>query len=135
MLFELLNENIYFIQLSHFSNELKMFHLSKIFFYKKPAFLHFHVDQENKEQSILISEDVIDEFIPFLNGSEMKIYKCLQIINTEEYLTESGLVFLISSKFTNYNIPILYITTFKSNFVLFDSEYLEIVSSFLDIDL
>lgn len=131
MNYELLNQPVYFIKLENLTNEVKMYHLSKILFYKSPEFLHFHQDKLNRENSILISQDGIDELIPFLDGSEIKIYECIQISNTMDYINESGFVSLVSTKFSSYNIPIVYITTYKSNFVLFEKEYLNNVVAIL----
>lgn len=117
-------EDIYFIPLQNFSKPNRMFYLTEILFYKQPKFLQYHYDIENNENSILVSSDVITpEFLSFFNFNEIQIYNCIQITNTNEYLNESGFVKRISSIFSNENIPILYITTLKSNFILFENKY------------
>lgn len=114
-------EDIYFIPLQNLSKEKKMYYLSEILFYKTPHFLHYHYDIENKEMSILVSHEVITpEFLSFFHSNEIQVYSCIQITNTNEYLNESGFVNKISSIFAKENIPILYITTLKSNFILFE---------------
>ena len=72
-------------------------------------------------------------YIMFYKNPEFQIYKGIQITNTNPYINESGLVQRISHSFSNENIPILYITTYKSNFVLFHSDYLSRVESIIDL--
>ena len=124
MNFNFFQEDIYFIPLQNFSKPNRMFYITEILFYKKPKFIHYHYDIENNENSILVSSDVITpEFLSFFNFNEIQIYNCIQISNTNEFLNESGFVKRISSIFSNESIPILYITTLKSNFILFDKSY------------
>ena len=118
--FNFLEEDIYFIPLQNISKEKRMFYLTEILFYKNPRFIHYHYDMENNETSLLISNDVITpEFLSFFNFNDIQFYNCIQITNTNEFLNESGFVKKISSIFSQKNIPILYITTLKSNFILF----------------
>lgn len=79
----------------------------------------------------MVSDDVINMFISHFHENEFQIYKGIQITNTNPY--ESGLVQRISHSFSNENIPILCITTYKSNFVLFHSDYLSRVESIIDL--
>lgn len=129
MEYQFLRHNVYFIQLKRFNREFIMYHLSNILFYQNPEFFHFHLDSVNHEKSILITDDCIDSLIPYLDGTEYLIYNCIQVTQTNEYLNESGFVKELSSKFAHENIPILYITTFQSNFILFESKFTEKVIS------
>ena len=135
MNFHLLPNSIYFLDLKLLSREFIMYHLNYIMFYNNPEFLHFHIDHVENERSLLVSDDVIDMFIPHFHGNEFQIYKGIHITNTNPYINESGLVQRISHSFSNENIPILYITTYKSNFVLFHSDYLSRVESIIDLKI
>lgn len=126
------DEPIYFLNLNTISRELKMYYLTEILFYKNPKFFHYHTDEENKEVSILISGDSITpEFLSFFHHETIEIYNCLQITNTMDFLNESGLVNRFSSLFSRENIPILYITTLKSNFILYDVMFTEKVKEMM----
>jgi hypothetical protein len=129
MEYQFLRHNVYFIQLKRFNREFIMYHLSNILFYQNPEFFHFHSDSVNHEKSILITDDCIDSLIPYLDGTEYLIYNCIQVTQINAYLNESGFVKELSSKFAHENIPILYITTFQSNFILFESKFTEKVIS------
>ena len=48
-----------------------------------------------------------------------------------DFLNESGLVNRFSSLFSRENIPILYITTLKSNFILYDVMFTEKVKEMM----
>lgn len=123
MYFKYLDEPIYFLHLNKISKELKMYYLTEILFYKNPIFFHYHTDEENKETSILVSaETITPEFLSFFDHESIDIYNCLQITNTMDFLNESGLVNKISLMFSKENISILYITTLKSNFILYDKK-------------
>lgn len=124
MNFQLLSEKIYFLDLNLIGSSDQMFHLTQILFYKKPTFFHIHIDSENNEKSLLLSENVFcNEFLSLFQNT--KLYYCYQITNTMEYIDESGLVNMVSSLFSDRNVPILYITTLRSNFVLFETKYLK----------
>lgn len=126
MYFKLLDDFIYFINVHHLSKEKRMYYLMEMLFYKEPIFFHYHTDMENRETSILINRDAINpEFLSFFDRKDIEIYRCLQVTNTMDFLNESGLVQRMSFIFSQQNVPILYITTMKSNFILFENKFLE----------
>lgn len=133
MIFHLLDDIILSMNLKHVPNELKMFYLNDIFFYKKPSFCHYHIDYQNKESSLFISKNVIcNTFYELCGHENITPYCVIEICNTNEYLNESGFVNLISSYFSKQSIPILYITTLTSNFILFDGYFKQKVLNLLE---
>ena len=97
---------VYCINLSkQFTDDIK-FKLIELMFYKKCSFIHFH-------------SNMIDNF------DNIKPYHQIQIINTDAYLDDIGLVSKISSLFSQNNISILYITTCQNNFIFVEEKDLE----------
>jgi len=121
------NKNpVYFINLRNIDEDGLMYYLTKIIFYEQPEFINFHYNSNDNERSLLISEDGFSIIKPILDKNCIpytKKYYCAYIMNTYELLDDTGLVQKLSSIFSTANIPILYITTFNNNFILFDEEY------------
>ncbi len=117
---------VYFINLKFIEEDGLMFYLTKILFYEKPEFINFHYNTNDGERSILISEDAFSIIQPILDKaciSYTNKYHCAYILNTNEFMDDTGIVQKISTLFGQHKIPILYITTYNNNFVLFSSEY------------
>jgi hypothetical protein len=132
MYFKFIEESIYSLNMNNIAKELKMYYLSQMIFYNEPTFFHYHTDRENNESSLLISSNSVNaEFLSFFLRNDIEVYQCLQITNTTEYLNESGLVNRISYIFSQQNVPILYITTLTSNFVLFEEQFTEQVNQII----
>lgn len=110
---------VYCINLSkQFTDDIK-FKLIELMFYKKCSFIHFHSNMIDNEKMLIISVDIIDNF------DNIKSYHQIQIINTDAYLDDIGLVSKISSLFSQNNISILYITTCQNNFIFVEEKDLE----------
>ena len=117
---------VYFVNLRNIEENGFMYYLTKIIFYESPEYFNFHYNKHDNERSLLISEDGFSIIKPMLDNHFIpytKQYYCACITNTYEYLDDTGLVQKISTMFSKENIPILYITTYNNNFVLFSLEY------------
>lgn len=118
--------SVYFINLKNIPPETLMFYINKlIFFSEPPEFLNFHRNENDGEISMLISEDGLSLFGPVLCLEGIRKYKCACIINTYDYIDDTGMVRQLSAAFGEEHIPILYITTLNNNFILFDEAYSE----------
>jgi len=119
---------VYFIDIKNIQQDGLMFYLTKILFYEQPEFLTFHYNNNDGERSILISEEAFHLLKPIINYNNIPFthkYHCAHILNTNELMNDTGIVQKISSLFGKHNIPILYITTYNNNFVLFSTEFYE----------
>lgn len=117
------NKSIFCINLTkNFSDSMK-FKLIDICFIKNPSFFLFHSNKEDNEKMLLLSEDSFkeNEFIDY----SCKAYNSIQIINTDAYLDDIGLVSKISSLFSENGISILYITTCQNNFIFVENSDLQ----------
>lgn len=121
--FIILKHQVLFINLKLLSKEASMFYLTKLV-YQPPEFLNFHYNGNDQETSILISEDgIYPDLASVLPLEGLRKYYCACILNTHEYIDDTGLVKKLSTIFGEENIPILYITTFNNNFILFEASY------------
>lgn len=111
---------IYCIQLQNIDIKTLSYHLSQLFFYSSPSFIHYHYNNTDNERMLLISEESLSVIENFSNNITKK-YNSVQIMNTNEYIDDIGLVAKISNLFSQNNISILYITTMQNNFVLFEN--------------
>ena len=119
---------VYFINLINIEEDGLMYYLTKLIFYERPEFINFHYNTNDNERSLLISEDGFSIIKPILDRNSVpytKRYYCAYILNTYEFLDDTGLVQKLSSLFAEAKIPILYITTYNNNFILFDEEFYE----------
>ena len=91
----------------------------------------FSMTSLHNETTILIDEKLADKFN--IKNNYKEIYSCYQLINTGSFLEESGLVNMISAKLKENDIPILYLTTSNSNFLLVPEEYVEVADKLLNI--
>lgn len=117
---------VYFINLRNIDEDGLMFYLTKIIFYEKPEFINFHYNTNDNERSLLISEDSFEIIKPILDKNSVaytKRYYCAYITNTYGMLDDTGLVRKLSTDFAEAKIPILYITTYNNNFILFDEDF------------
>lgn len=115
-------KRVYCIDLDFGKKDL-YYNLIDLLFYKNIEFLNFHVNVHNKEKMLMVSEDGYNIFTEMIGGCiESKQYNMVQMINTNQYMDDSGLVAKISGLFSKNKIPILYITTSQSNFVFVEVE-------------
>jgi hypothetical protein len=89
------------------------FQLINLMFYKKPRFIHYHTNTVDDEIMLIVSDDGMDN----LDVEYAKPYMQIQIINTNQYIDDIGMVSKISSIFSKNEISILYITTCQSNYI------------------
>lgn len=85
--------------------------------------MNFHHNENDNEISMLISENGLSLFGNILCLDGIRKYKCACIINTHDYIDDTGLVRTLSTAFGEEDIPILYITTLNNNFILFDDNF------------
>ena len=126
MNFSINRQFVYFVNLRNIEEDGLMYYLTKLFFYGKPDFIHYHYNSNDNERSLLISEDDFYILKPVLDKnclSYTKRYYCAYITNTYEQLDDTGLVQKLSNLFADAKIPILYITTYNNNFILFDEDF------------
>lgn len=130
------NQPVYFITLPFDENGKVSYTLIELLFYKNVDFLHFHTNEESKEKMLIISEKGYEYFIEKMKGENIyfrvKSYYLIQMINTNEYMDDIGLVSKVSTLFSNNNIPILYITTSQSNFIFVEEKDLDISKQILN---
>jgi hypothetical protein len=113
---------VYCIDLD-FDNKEMYYNLIELLFYKNVEFITYHVNVHSKEKMLIVSEDGYNMLTTTSGGYVVsKKYHIIQMINTNEYMDDSGLVAKISTLFSENNIPILYITTSQSNFVFIEVE-------------
>jgi hypothetical protein len=133
--FVVYNNPVYCINLSNnFTDDIK-FKLIELMFYKKHSFVHFHSNMIDNEKMLILSgdilsrdilsEDIITDNLVDKFAQNIKPYHQIQIINTNSYLDDIGLVSKISSLFSRNNISILYITTCQNNFIFVEEKDLE----------
>lgn len=125
MEFSILRQPVLFLDLTKISKELLFFYLTPLLFYEEssPEFIHFHKNQNDGEMSILLSEDACQQLSHLFDWENTRKYNCACILNTYEYIDDTGLVKQLSTAFGEKNIPILYITTLNNNFILFDNKH------------
>lgn len=116
---------VYSINLSTVPKEDYIYYLIDVLFYNEPEFVHYHANKYDNEKMLLISENNYFKLIEKLDYIPFKKYNQIQIVNTKDFLTESGMVSNISSKFSENNISILYITTNSNNFIFIDESDFE----------
>ncbi len=108
---------VYCIDLDFEKKEM-YYNLIDLLFYKDVGFLNYHVNVHSKEKMLILSEDGYNIFCNMIGGYIVsKKYNMVQMINTNQYMDDSGLVAKISGLFNKNDISILYITTSQSNFV------------------
>jgi hypothetical protein len=112
---------VYCVDVSRIANDsTTKFNLLKALFFanEKPQVCHYHFNSYSNEEMLIISKDPLEIFESNqLTALTFKKYFQIQMINTNAYLNDTGLVSTISTVFANNNISILYVTTCQSNFI------------------
>lgn len=95
----------------------------------------FSMTTYGNETTIFVDEDTAEKYgiNDKIYSFNLEKYACYQLINTGSFVEESGLVNMISSKLKEEEIPILYITTSNSNFLLVPEEHVERTDKLLNI--
>ena len=118
-----LKNYIYCISLKYISDENLAYILPKLILYDKPQIFHYH-NNNNGDKMIIISDDYYYVIEPYINENVyMKKYNIIQLMNTGEYINDTGMVARISTLFSDKNIPILYLTTLDNNYILFEENH------------
>jgi len=117
---------VYCISLKYISIEKLAFLLPQLLFYNPPKLLHYHYNTNNNEKMIIVSNDGYIKLLPhFESHILIKKYHIVQIMNTHDFINDTGIVSKISLLFSEKNISILYLTTLENNFILFEEESYE----------
>lgn len=122
--FIILENPVFFLNLKLLTKETAMYYLTKLV-YDPPEFLNFHYNKNDNETSVLISQDGMADLQNLIPLENLRKYSCACIQNTHEYIDDTGIVKQLSTIFGEEGIPILYITTFNNNFILFDHDFHE----------
>jgi hypothetical protein len=112
---------VYFLNIPD-NNEI-FFRLIKILFFKDMRFIHFHKNTINNEKMLVISDDGYDMLSDYELYSQK--YYMIHVINTDEFVNDSGLVSKISNIFSENDISILYITSLQSNYIFVEEKDIE----------
>ncbi len=109
---------VYCVDLQSFANDASVnFKLIQSLFCQepRPRVCHYHYNAFNNEAMLITSQNLEKSFetLPLA----FKKYVQIQLINTNAYMDDTGLVSKVSTFFAENNISILYITTCQSNFV------------------
>jgi hypothetical protein len=91
----------------------------------------FSLTSSHNETTLLVDEELANKFNLLNNNGNIEKYVCYQLINTGSFLDESGLVNMISAKLKKNEIPILYLTTSNSNFLLVPEEHVDVTDNLL----
>jgi hypothetical protein len=94
------------------------YRLINILFYNKCRFIHYHTNTIDNEVMLIVSDDGLGD----LDLVYAKPYMQIQIINTDQYIDDVGMVAKISSIFSDNQISILYITTCQSNYIFVEEK-------------
>lgn len=78
----------------------------------------FSLTTYTDETTIFVDKETSDKYDIDNSNYASDLYICYQLMNTGSFVEESGLVNMISSKLKDNGIPILYLTTSNSNFLL-----------------
>lgn len=127
------DKNVYMLYYCQLDHNIKLSLMNVLINRSENDF--FSITTFGKETTVFIDEETaktynIDDKMSSYN---LEKYICYQLTNTGSFLEESGLVNMISSKLKEEEIPILYITTSNSNFLLIPEEYSEKTDKLLNI--
>ncbi|ARF09489.1 ACT domain protein [Indivirus ILV1] len=125
-----------------YKGQIKMYHFNKNTKNVKLDLINIMINnKDNKFISVNIYDNEItvylDEDICMFEDQTIGYdgdYICYQLVNTGSFLEESGLVSMISTKLSEHEIPILYITTSNSNYLFIPNEFQEKTDKILNID-
>lgn len=80
----------------------------------------FNVTISHNDVSIILPEPVFEEHYSHLNNDGI-VYKCLEVTNAA--IDEIGVLESVTSLFASVNIPVLCVSAFIRNYILFPLEY------------